>query len=349
MKVLLSLLPLAALLAACSAPPPPAAPPRLVRTLIVGAGDPAVDGADRSYGGEVRARIETTLGFRIAGKIVERRVEAGSAVKAGQLLARLDPSDAALQVAQAEAQRALAAAELDRYRDLKARNFISASALDARETTFKASAAQAALAKNQATYTNLVADHPGVIGLVLAEPGQVVTVGQPVFRMAPDGERDIAIALPESEVTGFKLGQVAQVSLWATPGATAKPLAGRLREISPVADPVTRTYAARVALKDADPRLPLGMSATVRFPSGAPGAKKLLVPLAAIFQKGNQPAVWQVGADNTVSLLPVTVAEFNDSGAVVVSGLSGGEQIVAAGVNLLAAGEKVRIAASAPK
>lgn len=349
MKVLLSLLPLAALLAACSAPPPPAAPPKLVRTLIVGAGDPAVDGADRSYSGEVRAQIETTLGFRIAGKLVERRVEVGSAVKAGQLLARLDPSDAALQVAQSEAQRALAAAELDRYRDLKARNFISASALDARETTFKASAAQAALAKNQATYTNLVADHPGVIGLVLAEPGQVVTVGQPVFRMAPDGERDVAIALPESEVAGFKLGQMAQVSFWATPGALAKPLEGRLREISPVADPVTRTYAARVALKDADPRLPLGMSATVRFPSGAPGAKKLLVPLAAIFQKGNQPAVWQVGADNTVSLLPVTVAEFNDSGAVVVGGLSGGEQIVAAGVNLLAAGEKVRIAASAPK
>jgi len=349
MKVLLSLLPLAALLAACSAPPPPAAPPKLVRTLIVGAGDPAVDGADRSYSGEVRAQIETTLGFRIAGKIVERRVEVGTAVKAGQLLARLDPSDAALQVAQAEAQRALAAAELDRYRDLKAKNFISASALDARETTFKASAAQAALAKNQATYTNLVADHPGVIGLVLAEPGQVVTVGQPVFRMAPDGERDIAIALPESEVTGFKLGQVAQVSLWATPGASTRPLEGRLREVSPVADPVTRTYAARVALKDADPRLPLGMSATVRFPSGAPGAKKLLVPLAAIFQKGDQPAVWQVGADNTVSLRPVTVAEFNDSGAVVVGGLSGGEQIVAAGVNLLAAGEKVRIAASAPK
>ena len=343
----LFLLPL--LLAACSEPPPPAAAPRLVRTLIVGTGGTAPDGADRTYSGEVRARIETTLGFRIAGKIIERRADVGMVVKAGQVLARLDPADAGLQAAQAEAQRALAAAELTRYRDLKARNFISASALDARETSFKAAEAQTALSKNQAAYTSLVADHAGVIGLVLAEPGQVVTVGQPVFRMAPDGDREIAIALPESEVSGFKLGQPAQVTFWAAPGAQGamgKPLEGRLREVSPVADPVTRTYAARVSLKNADPLLPLGMTATVRFPSSA-GAKKLLVPLTAIIQQGNQPAVWKVGADNTLTLQAVSVAEFTDRGAVVVGGLAEGEQIVAAGVNLLAAGEKVRIATPA--
>jgi multidrug efflux pump subunit AcrA (membrane-fusion protein) len=120
-----------------------------------------------------------------------------------------------------------------------------------------------------------------------------------------------------------------------------------LREVSPVADPVTRTYAARVSLKDADPLLPLGMSATVRFPTGAPGATRLTVPLTAIFQQGNQPAVWRVGAGDTVSLQAVTVAAYTDSGAVVVAGLSGGERIVAAGVNLLTAGEKVRIATQA--
>ncbi len=349
----LFLLPL--LLAGCSEPPPPLAAPRLVRTLIVGAGDTATDGAFRSYSGEVRARIETTLGFRIAGKIVERRVDAGMAVKAGQLLARLDPADAGLQATQAEAQRALAAADLARYRELKAKNYISVSALDARETTFKAAEAQAALAKNQAAYTNLIADRAGVIGQVLAEPGQVVSAGQAVFRLAPDGEREIAIAFPEGEVRGFKLGQAAEVTFWATPGAAAQPLAGRLREISPVADPVTRTYAARVSLKDADPLLPLGMTATVRFPSAAPGAARLLVPLSAIFQKGNQPAVWKVmqsgtpggGADNTVTLQVVSVTEFTDSGAAVVGGLTAGEQIVAAGANLLTAGEKVRIAAPA--
>ena len=339
------------LIAACSEAPPPPAAPKLVRTLKVGAGDTAANGAQRSYSGEVRARIETTLGFRVAGKIVERRVELGQAVKAGQVLARLDPTDAALQVTQAEAQRTLAAADVARYRDLKAKNYISASALDARETAFKAAEAQAALAKNQASYTTLVADRNGVIGQVLAEPGQVVAVGQAVFRLAPDGEREIAIALPENEVSNFKLGQAAEVTFWAAAGAasgaTAKPLAGRVREISPVADPVTRTYAARVSLKDADPLLPLGMSATVRFPSGAPGAANLIVPLTAIFQQGNQPAVWRVGADGTVSLQAVTVSAYTDAGAVVSGGLAGGEQIVAAGVNLLTAGEKVRVAAQA--
>ena len=339
------------LLAACSEPPPPPAVPKLVRTLKVGAGDTATGDAQRAYSGEVRARIETTLGFRIAGKIIERRVDAGTRVKAGQVLARLDPADAALQATQAEAQRALAAADLARYRDLKAKNYISASALDAKETAFKAADAQAALAKNQAAYTSLVADRAGVVGQVLAAPGQVVSTGQAVFRLAPDGEREIAIAFPEGEVRGFKLGQAAEVTFWAAQGATAKPVVGQLREISPVADPVTRTYAARVSLKDADPLLPLGMSASVRFPSAASGATRLLVPLTAIFQQGKQPAVWKVmqsgppggGADSTVSLQAISIAAYTDAGAVVVGGLSGGEQIVAAGVNLLTAGEKVRI------
>ena len=354
MKKFATLAVLALLLAACSEAPPPAAAPKLVRTLKVGAGDTATDGAQRSYSGEVRAKIETTLGFRVAGKIVERRADLGQAVKAGQMLARLDPTDAGLQLTQAEAQRALAAADVARYRDLKAKNYISASALDARETAFKAAEAQAQLAKNQASYTTLVADRSGVIGQVLAEPGQVVSVGQAVFRLAPDGEREIAIALPEGEVSSFKLGQAAEVSFWAAAGAASgaagKPLVGRLREISPVADPVTRTYAARVSLKDADPLLPLGMSATVRFPSTAPGApdvKRLIVPLTAIFQQGSQPAVWKVGADGTVSLQAVTVSAYTDAGAVVSGGLAGGEQIVAAGVNLLTAGEKVRVAAQA--
>lgn len=347
MKKFATLAVLALFLAACSEAPPPPAAPKLVRTLKVGAGDTATDGADRSYSGEVRARIETTLGFRVAGKVVERRADLGQAVKVGQVLARLDPADAGLQLTQAEAQRALAAADLARYRDLKARNYISASALDARETTFKAAAAQAALAKNQASYTTLVADRAGVIGQVLAEPGQVVSVGQAVFRLASDGEREIAIALPEGELSRVKLGQAAEVTFWAASGPAAKPLAGRLREISPVADPATRTFAARVSLKDADPLLPLGMTATVRFPSGTAGARKLIVPLTTIFQQGDQPAVWIVGADTTVKLQPVTVSAYTDAGAVVSGGLAGGEQIVAAGVNLLTAGEKVRVSPQA--
>jgi multidrug efflux system membrane fusion protein len=342
------------LIAACSAPEPPVVPPKLVRTLIVGAGDTANSGTERSYSGEVRARIETTLGFRIAGKIVERRADVGQAVKPGQVLARLDPADAALQVTQAEAQKALAAADLARTRDLKAKNFVSAAALDARETGFKAAEAQAQLAKNQSTYTTLVADRAGVIGQVLAEPGQVVSAGQAVFRMAPDGEREIAIAIPEGELSGFKPGQPAEVSFWSA-GTAGKPLAGRLREVSPVADPVTRTFAARISLKGADPLLPLGMTATVRFAGTAGGSKALVIPLAAVFQQGDQPAVWKVmrsgtpegGADGTVNLQRIKLAALTDAGAVVSEGLAGGEEIVAAGVNLLTAGEKVRIAAQA--
>lgn len=332
------------LVAACGAPEPSAVPPKLVRVVKVGGDGAANPALDRSYSGEVRARIETTLAFRIGGKIIERRVDAGQAVKAGQVLARLDPADAALQAVQAEAQKALAASDLARTRDLKERNFVSAAALDARETAYKAADAQAALARNQSAYATLTADRAGVIAQVLAEPGQVTGAGQGVFRLAPDGEREVAINIPETEVGRLKPGQAAEVRLWS---GGEKPLAGRLREIAPAADPATRTFAARVALKDADPRLPLGMTATVRFPDGPAGAARLLVPLSAIFQKGDQAAVWKVGADSTLSLQPVKVLAWTDGGAVVGEGLAGGESIVAGGVNLLTVGEKVRIAQAA--
>lgn len=341
----LFLLPL--LLAGCSEAPPPPAQPKLVRVLKIGSGDPAADPSGRTYSGEVRARIETTLGFRIGGKLVERLVDAGSVVKPGQPLARLDPVDARLQAAQADAQRALAEADLQRYRDLREKNFISASALDARETAFKAADAQAALARNQAAYTTLVADRAGVIGQVLAEPGQVVSAGQGVFRMAPDGEREVAIALPENEVAALKVGQPATVSLWSNNGNGAPALVGSVREIAPIADPVTRTYATRISLRGADPRLPLGMSATVRFAAGTSGPAQRIVPLTAIIQKGDQPAVWKVGADASVSLQPVAVAGYDDRGAIV-SGLTDGDTVVAAGANLLVPGEKVRIATRTP-
>ena len=336
---------LVATLAACSEAPPPPAAPRLVRVLTVDAGGTGVEGAVRGYSGEVRARIETTLAFRTGGKIVERLVDAGSSVRPGQVLARLDPADTGLQAAQAEANRALAAAELARYRDLKSKNFISASALDAKETAFKAADAQAGLAKNQAGYTALVADRAGVIGLVLAEPGQVVTAGQAVFRMAPDGEREIAVSLPESEVAGFRLGQAAEVVLWSAGDAAAqKPIAGRLREVSPAADPVTRTFPARISLQGADPRLPLGMSATVRFPDAKRADGGIVLPLSAIYQQGSQHAVWKVDAGETARLQPVTLKSYGDRGAVVLQGLAAGDRIVAAGVNRLTEGEKLRVA-----
>lgn len=326
-------------LGACSEAPAPVAPPKVVRTLIVGTDDAA---SARVYAGDVRSRYETNLAFRLSGKVAARLVDAGAVVKAGQPLARLDAADAGLQAAQAEAQRSLAEADAKRFRDLRAKNFVSAAALDGKETTLKAAEAQAGLAKNQAAYTTLTADRAGVIAQVAVEPGQVVAAGQTAFRLAPDGEREVAIAFPENEVARFKPGMAAEVTLWS--GADGqKPLSGKIREIAPMADPVTRTYAARVALPGVDPRLPVGQTASVRFPEAGAG-KAIRLPLSAIFQQGAQAAVWIVGADNTVSLKPVTLGEMAGDAVSVTAGLSGGERIVAAGVHKLSAGEKVRLA-----
>lgn len=322
-------------LAACDKTPP--APPQLpvVKTLIVGQ---ATQHADGVHSGEVRARHETLLAFRIGGKLLDRKVDTGAAVKAGQLLAFLDPADVRLAAGQAEAQRALALAEAKRYRDLHARNFVSAAALDARETALASTEAQAGMARNQAAYATLNADHGGVVAAVLAEPGQVVSAGQPVLRIARDGEREVAITVAESAVTGLKPGMTAQVTLWSS----GKTYQGRLRELAPAADPATRTYAARVSILDADAGLVLGMTASVRFTAESNPVP--VVPLAALFQQGQGFAIWTVSNDSTVSLKAVTVAGYTDTGAKISAGLQPGDRIVAVGVHTLSAGQKVRIA-----
>lgn len=327
-----------AVLAGCGekAPPPDVTvqAPKLVKTLKVDAGETAT--AQR-YSGEVRARVETTLGFRVGGKLVERRVDAGARVKAGQVLARLDPTDQQLTAAQAEANRALASAELKRTQDLRQQNFISEAALDTRKTAAIAADAQARLAKNQSTYTTLKADAPGVIAAVLAEPGQVVTTGQAVFRLARDGGREVAIAVPESRLAGLTVGTPATVEVWA-----GKTYAGVLRELAPVADAATRTFAARIAITDADETVALGMTATVSFATTAD--VRFVVPLAAILQQGEKPAVWVIGPDQSVSQRIIEIERYGDAGAIVKSGLNAGETIVAAGAFKLTAGEKVRLA-----
>lgn len=327
------LLPIVLALAACGSPPPPAAVPPFVKTVVAGAQSKS---SAPAYSGEVHARHETTLAFRVGGKVIERLVDVGAVVKPGQPLARLDSADFVLQARQSEAQRALAEADAKRYRDLRAKNFISQSALDAKETALQTATAQASLARNQSDYAVLRADKAGAIAQVLAEPGQVVAAGQGVFRLAEAGEVEVAIAIPESRLDGLRPGAPAEISFWTE----RKPLRGRLRELSPVADPATRTYAARVTLLDPDPAIALGMTATVRFDASA--ADALVVPRTAIFQYGDQPAVWIVGPDDTVALRPVAVGAYQDVGATIVAGLKPGERIAAAGVHKLNAGEKVR-------
>ncbi len=328
------------LLAACAREEAKPLPLRPVLTAVVGAADGR---AVQTYAGEVRSRIEQPLAFRIPGKIAERLVDAGAVVRPGQALARLDPVDAGLAAEAAEAQRRLADADLRRYRELREKNFVSQAAVDTRQTAFDAAAAQAGLARNQSAYTVLRAEQPGVVGQALAEVGQVVAAGQPVFRIARLDTPEVAIAVPEGRLAEVRRAAAVEVTLWAAPDRRYR---GRLREVAAVADPASRTYAARVAIDDADARVGFGMSATVRFLADAAG-EFLAIPAAALFQKDGRPAVWLVGADATVSLRPVEVARYGSDAVELASGLAAGERIVVAGVHKLAPGEKIRIAEAA--
>jgi RND family efflux transporter MFP subunit len=336
-RILMIFLPL--LLAACGEKTPTAdaagSALKLVTTQEVSRGDTP---HERRFSGEVRARHESTLGFRVGGKMTERLVDAGARVQAGAVLARLDATDARLSASQAEANAALASADLKRALELREKNFVSQAALDARVNAARAAEAQAQLTRNQAGYTTLVADASGVIAAILAEPGQVLSAGQGVVRLARDGEREVAIALPETELRTVKAGSAAVVRLWAD----GKTYQGRVREIAPAADSATRTFAARISITGAEAGLPIGLSATVSFPKS--GESGFLVPLAAVYQSNAKPAVWVVGRDDTVELREVTVAKYTDDGALVSAGLSEGETIVAAGAFKLSAGEKVRVA-----
>jgi len=345
---------LAAALAACgreSAPKPEDIRP--VRVVTVGGAQ-----ATRSFelSGEVRARHETRLGFRVGGKIVERLVEVGTRVKAGQPLARLDVSDLALaaasakaQVASLEAERDLAAADLKRYRDLRAQNFISqaefdrrASALATAEARLEAARAQHRQAANQAGYAVLAADTAGVIVGLDVEAGQVVTAGQTVVRVARLGEMEVAVAVPESERDFFERATTFAITLNALPGRNWK---GRLRELSPAADPAARTYAARISVLEPGDALELGMSARVAVSANG-GSARIEVPLAALSAKGDKPEVFVVDGKGLVQPRAVKTAGLSGERVVIESGLAPGDVVVAAGAQLLRPGQQVRVLAN---
>jgi RND family efflux transporter MFP subunit len=337
-------------LAACGNGKVAEEPVRPVLTQVVAAGAPS---ARDVYSGEIRARHETELAFRVAGKLVSRAVDAGARVTRGQVLARLDPEDARLaargaeaQLASAEGDFALAKSELERHADLLAKKFISQSAFDVRQNAFHAARArleqarsQAALSSNQAQYTTLVADADGVVVSVSAEPGQVVTAGQPVLRLAHAGQKEVVINAPEGQLDRFKPGAVVAVSLWADRGAL---FAGRIREIAGGADPATRTYAVRVTILDAPPQAQLGMTANVIFPA-APDAALVLLPLSALARDGDRAAVWTVDPKTQrVSLRPVGIGQYREDGVTITSGLARGDIVVVAGVHKLRPNQVVR-------
>lgn len=336
-RLILGMLPL--MLAACHHETAPEAKvERPALTLVIGS--QGVSSAN-TYTGEIRARHELPLSFRLNGKVVERLVEIGSRVKTGQVLARLDAADSGLQYSAAQAQLKLAEDELARARELRAKNFISESALQAKETTYQAALAQNGLSHNQTSYTQLVAENNGVVTATLVEVGQVVSAGQSIVRVAQDGNREVVVAIPESAYAGLKLGMSADIE-WAIEGAENKHFSGRLRELSPIADPQSRTFQAKISLNNQDVTLAMGMTVRVRF---GLGEKKSgwLVPLTALFQQGEQIAVWVVADDRSVRLRPVKVSAYRDEGAVISSGVVAGERIIAAGVHKLMTGDKVQL------
>lgn len=351
----------AVVLAGCSRSEPVPEPVRAVKLLAVGVAPLQMH---PEYAGEVRARIESRLGFRVGGKIVQRQAEVGQHVLAGQVLAQLDPRDyelatqaARAQVAAASTQRDLAAADFERYSRLRAENFISSAELDRRQAQLKAAQAsldqaraQLAAQGNQADYTRLVADAAGVVTGVDAEPGQVVAAGAPVVRVARDGPRDAVFAVPEDKVGQLRVGQPVQVRAWSA-GAL---LQGRVREVAASADPVTRTFVVKVAVDGPD-LPPLGATvyaAPQALAPAAEGAQAIKLPTSALGQEGGQTVVWVfephkagaaglADAGGTVRPQPVQIAAADGNQAVIAAGLSPGMQVVATGVHVLSPGQRV--------
>lgn len=323
---------------------------RPVRVITIG--EPA---APRivSYAAEVRPRHEVRLAFRVGGKILERLVEVGSIVRPGQPIARLDAADLALAAASARAQAAsleternLAAAELKRYRDLREKNFISQAEFDRRTSSLEAAgakleAAQAAFRQsaNQAGYALLVADSAGVITAIEAEAGQVVAAGQTVARLARRGGMEAAFAVPEVQRQLVENAREFAVTLNALPGRQWK---AKLRELSPAADPVSRTYAVRATILGAGEDIEIGMSARVAV-SAAGAGPQLEVPVAALFSRGDRPQVFLVDGDGVVQARQVKTAGISGERVLIESGLKAGDVVVAAGAALLRPGQRVRI------
>ena len=339
-------------LAGCSPKPAAEEPVRAVKLVTVGNSQAT---ATLEYSGEVRARIESRLGFRVAGKLVQRQVDVGQHVQPGQVLAQLDGNDYALaaqaaqaQVAAATTQRDLAEADFARYQALKDKNFISGAELDRRSASLKSAQAQLDQAKanassqsNQSGYTRLVADVAGIVTAVDAEPGQVVSAGTPVVRIAQDGERDVVFAVPEDKRSLVRMGQAVQVRPW-TDGAEL--LQGKVREVAAAADPVTRTYTVKVALAGGNAP-PLGATVHV-LPEGMgpAGLDVIKLPTAAVREQGGQSSVWVYDPQtHTVKSRPVTIATADGNEAVIAQGLTPGMQVVAAGVHVLTEGQKVTV------
>lgn len=339
------------LLTACARPEPPPAPVRAVRTITVAATTTSVV---HDYAAEIRARSESRLGFRVAGKLLSRDVQLGDRVRPGQVLARLDGQDLRLgaEAARAGVQAAnvqldLATADLRRFRELREQGFIGAAELERREAGVRSAQSQLDQAKaqlgvqgNQAGYATLVADAAGVVTAVEAEPGQVLAAGTPVLRLAYDGPRDAVFSVPEDRVAAFRALTGKPGLLRLQPWGQSAEVAAVVREVAAAADPVTRTFLVKADVGAAP--VSLGQTATVRV-AGAAAEAVVKLPLTALLEAKGQSVVWllEPGA-MTVRQQAVTVQGADGNQVVIASGLKPGDQVVTAGTHVLTPGQKVR-------
>lgn len=326
----------------------------LVRTETIG-GAQAVQ--EYTYSGEVRGRYESQLAFQVNGKIIKRNVELGSVVQPGDVLMQIDQKDiqqsvnaSGAQVAAAESQLSLAETNLQRYRQLYAQDVISHADLDRYQSARDSAAAnlQQAAAKQaegayQLGYTNLRADSAGVIASINAEVGQVVGAGQQVLTLVQDGEREVEISVPENRIEELRKASQLKVKFWALPNVIVD---GKIREVSPIADKITRTYKVRISLLNPPQELQLGMTATVITANTGSQSSAVYIPLSAVYQTGDVPKVWIVN-DGVVSLRPVKIGMLGDGKVQVLEGLNNGDVVVSAGVHKLREGQKVRTAGDA--
>lgn len=335
-------------LAACSKPEAQPEAPRPVRSVTLAASN----GQTAAFhAGDIRARHEARLAFRVGGKVVARLVDVGATVKPGQALARLEDNDASLDLASRRAKLAAAEADLKqneadikRYRELLAQHFISQAEFDRREAALaaargnqQAALAAAQLGVNQQRYTTLTAERAGVVASIDAEVGQVVSAGQLVARVAESGEREAVIAVAESQLAEVRAARGFVVQVGQLPGQYQ----GVLRELAPDADSVSRTYTARITLKDADDSVRLGMSARV-YPQGE-AAAPLSVPLSAVLDENNRHYLWLLdGKAPQVKRVEVKLAKVSSDTAWIASGVRAGQEVVTAGVHLLRDGQTVR-------
>ena len=329
--------------------------PAPTRPVLVATAHYEAETPERSFVGTIKPRIEADMGFRVPGKVAKRLVEVGQTVEVGQPLATLDEVDLKLQAEQAVAEFtaatgvvAQAVAAETRAKDLKAKGWTTDAQLDSAKAAADEARARlnraersVELTKNSLSYATLEADARGVVTATLIEPGQVVAAGQTAIRVARFAEKEAVVAIPETLVGRAKSG-TATVTLWSEPD---KKYEARLREISPSADPATRTYLAKFSLPGAGDKVELGMTATLTLADPAT-MRVARLPLSALFDQGDKPSFYVVDDKGDVTLRPVQVKAYESNDVVVTGGVDEGAKVVALGVQKLDPTMKVKVVSS---